>query len=201
MLISTVSSRWKKILQTMSKGVQQVTIIQLIFGFLYLLFTSCSSQTHFDSDKIQSKLSDIKINDDRNKVITYLGKPTNIGSENYQGNKFEVLEYSDEKGIALGFITLDSRGTKVKGRSLWIARNKPENDFNFLLKNVLSGAKLSISFRTCDRHHIGEMKVDAEQGIFIGLDRGKVSYISWSSPDLTKLRIEEFNIKCSDRQK
>ena len=177
---------------------------QFLFAILFLvLVASCKSPSSSPSRMPGSlnHIADISIGDSKNAVLDKLSPPGSKSVEKYQAIEFEVLEYSGTDGIPLGYLTLEPKTGLVVGRTIWISRTQPESNFSFLQKHVVPQAIFAKTLITCDKHHGGEVRVDSERGISVGIDRGSVFLISWSNSQLTKLRIEQFGVKCPERQK
>jgi hypothetical protein len=147
-----------------------------------------------------NRVADISIGDPKKVVVEKLGTPSSKNVEKYRTSEYETLEYSEVDGIPLGYISLDSKTEAVAGRAIWIPRSRPEGDFAFLQKQIIPEGKFNKTLVSCDKHHWAEFKVDTEKGIFVGIDRNGVFLISWSNPELTKLRVEQFFLKCPEAQ-
>jgi hypothetical protein len=167
------------------------------------LLVSCKSPSTNSDRKLDSsnRLKDISIGDLKKSVLEKMGPPNSKNIEKYQTAEYEIFEYTAVNGIPLGHITIDSKMGTVAGRAIWITKSQSESDFSILQKQVVPDGKFTQTLVSCDRHHWAEFKVDPEKGIFVGVDRNGVFLISWSNPQLTQLRIEQFAVKCPERQK
>jgi hypothetical protein len=166
------------------------------------LLVSCKSSSTNPDRKPNSpnRLKDISIGDLKKSVLEKMGQPNSKNIEKYQTTEYEIFEYTAVNGIPLGYISLDSKLGTVAGRAIWISKSQPESDFSILQKRLAPEGRFTKTFVSCDKHHWAEFKVDPEKGIFVGVDRNGVFLISWSNPQLTKLRIEQFAVKCPERQ-
>lgn len=169
---------------------------------LMALLVSCKSpSTNLDrKPNSPNRLKDISIGDLKKSVLEKMGPPNSKNTEKYQTTEYEIFEYTAVNGIPLGYLSLDSKTGIVVGRAIWIAKSQAESDFSILQKQTVPEGKFTKTFVSCDKHHLAEFKVDPEKGIFVGVDRNGVFLISWSNPKLTKLRIEQFAVKCPERQ-
>ena len=124
---------------------------------------------------------------------------TSINSEKFPSAEYKVLEYSKPDGVPSGYISLDPDTGNVAGRAVWISEGQPGQGFSYLQSRMFP--KMSFeTFFSCDKHHTDEIKIDRNNGVFVGMSRGSVILVSWSDPRLTKLRLDQFFLKCPERQ-
>lgn len=170
--------------------------------FLILPIVSCKSPSTITARTpgSWSRVADISISDSKKAVVEKLGAPSSKNVEKYQTTEYEILEYSGANGVPLGYISLDFKTETVAGRAIWIRKSQPESDFAFLQKQIVPEGNFKETLVSCDKHHWAEFKVDADKGIFVGVDRNGVFLVSWNNPRLTKLRVEQFFLKCPERQ-
>lgn len=178
--------------------------IKKILGlaFSLLAFSSCGSllKGAEKAPHSKNKIYDISIGDSEANVLKMLGTPSSKSMITYQKYQFQVFEYDSADGTPLGHVTIN-RERKVAGYATWISRNQSESHLDYLTKHFFPNAKLTLSLVTCDLHHHGDVKVDRERGIFVGIDQGHVFYASRSNHKLTELQIKQFSVTCPDRQR
>jgi len=170
-------------------------------AIVILVTSSCTTVTRQSDVPVGSfgPIASVSIGDSRASVIKKLGSPCSENSEKFPANEYEVLEYSKENGVPTGYISLDRDSGKVAGRAIWVSETQPEQEFSHLQSQMFPKSTFE-TFITCDKHHADEVKVDRGNGIFVGMHREHVILVTWSDPKLTRLRIEQFGIKCPERQ-
>lgn len=169
---------------------------------LVLATSSCkSTSARIDTASASlGPIASISMADEKPSVIAKLGPPQSQSSEKFPSAQYDVLEYSSNSGIPAGYISLEPGSSRVAGRSIWISEGQPEQEFRYLQEKLFPHAEFQ-TFVSCDKYHADAVKVDQKLGLFIKLHKENVVLVSWSDARLTKLRIDQFSLKCPERQK
>lgn len=146
-----------------------------------------------------NSIGTISLGEPKASVFKKLGPATSETSDKFAAAEYKILEYS-KSGMPEGYISIDPDSGKVAGRSIWISEKQPEQEFSYLQTRLFPQSEFE-TLITCDKHHADEMKVDRKNGIFVGMQKGHVNFVSWSDARLTQLRIDQFFLKCPERQK
>lgn len=175
-----------------------------VISVFTILLTICSCKSVMPKSEgaagVLGPITEVSIGDSRTSVIDKLGPPTSKNTEKLLNVDYEVFEYSRKDGLPIGYINLDRDSGKVVGRAIWVSETQPEQEFSYLQSRMFPHSAFE-TFITCDKHHADEVKVDRHNGIFVGMQRGHVILVSWADSRLTKLRIDQFFLKCPERQK
>lgn len=169
---------------------------------MILVVGGCKSINHQGAASINSlgPMAIVSIGDLKESVIKKLGPATSETSDKFPTTQYKVLEYSKNDGVPVGYISIDPGSGKVAGRSIWISEKQPEQEFNYLRSRLFPQSVFE-TLITCDKYHPDEMKVDRKNGIFVGMQKGHVIFVSWSDARLSQLRVDQFFLKCPERQK
>jgi hypothetical protein len=177
----------------------------ILFILLSLELAACSSSPVRRKDDglptmtgRLSRFSGIRLGESVASLKQKLGEPSSLSSEKYGGLEFRVLAYNTSVGSELAFFSVDAND-QVVGESVWIAKEQKESDLEWLTKNYFS----NFSFETyypCKITGHQKFLIDRSHGVLIGVEEGKVIYLSQSSLELTNLRIADFYNKCPQVQ-
>jgi outer membrane protein assembly factor BamE (lipoprotein component of BamABCDE complex) len=145
------------------------------------------------------KIMKVSVGQTISQLKEILGSPSSTSTETFPSAKFEVWEYSFSNHKPSGFFTLDSTNKRVVGRSIEFY-GSDAYDVDKLLNDHFKEKKFDQKYAPCHARGHEEVLVDALNGIFIATRDGKALMVSWADPQLTKLRIEDFYLKCPKLQ-
>lgn len=170
----------------------KILILLTIFSFFSCETKSIQSNSPSDinsTTELGSKFTSIEKN---------IGKPNEINIEKYGSNSFKVLEYYDKNQRPLKFYTVDQKDIVIS-KSTWVQPEQKSSDLSWLLKNEFPNLNFK-NYVPCETSGDQKFLVDEDRGIFIGHHEQKVVLISQSSPELTKMRINQFKTICPQLQ-
>lgn len=127
-----------------------------------------------------------------------IGKPSETNIEKYGSKSFSVLEYYDKNQQPLYFYTVDQNNIVVS-KSKWVQPEQQAANLNWLLQNQFPHQHFK-KYNPCETSGDQKFLIDQDQGVFIGHQGNKVLFISWSLPELTAARINQFKTKCPQLQ-
>lgn len=177
----------------------------MLFILLSLELAGCStspvrqkSDVLFPMTGRLSRFADIRLGESVTDLKRKLGEPNSLSGEKYGGSEFRVLTYNASEGSELAFYSIGSQD-QVVGESVWITKEQKESDLEWLTKNYFSNFRFE-TFYPCKIAGHQKFLIDRVHGVFIGVEDGKVIYLSQSDSELTNLRIADFYDKCPQVQ-
>lgn len=173
---------------------------------LFLLITACTSVAErpvaptfsLQLSGALAKFSNQNLGESTGELKKNLGKPSETGTEKYESIEYQTLDYNSASGAPLAFYTINA-SNEVVGKSIWIAKDQQESDLNWLLRNRFEGIKFE-TYTPCKTHGAQKILVAREQGLFVGVDGRQVIFVSNCLPQLTDIRIKQFEIVCPQLQ-
>jgi hypothetical protein len=132
------------------------------------------------------------------RVTEVMGKPASMNIEKFPSIEYEVWEYSSSQGGSLGYFTVDPQNKRVIGRSVEVD-NKDGYPLGQLVQEDFPKNKFD-QYIPCHGRGSELVLVDSAQGIFIIARNNRVSLVSWADQQLTKLRVDQFYLKCPQIQ-
>jgi hypothetical protein len=159
---------------------------------------SSGATSQFHLSGVLSKFSNQKLGESAADLKKNLGEPSETGAERYGSIEYQTLDYNSGDGAPLAYYTLNLN-KEVVGKSVWIAKDLPESDLNWLLQNRFAEIKFE-TYTPCKTHGPQKMLIAKDQGLFVGVDGQRVVYISNCAPQLTDVRINQFEISCPQLQ-
>lgn len=169
----------------------------MIILWIFLSFSSCKMKS-VQEDRPLNIYSNEELGQTFDTVEKNIGKPSEINTEKYGLKSFKVLEYEKNQRPFM-FYTVDQNNIVI-GKSVWVQPEQQAASLNWLVQNQFPKNRFK-NYTPCETSGDQNFLVDQSQGIFIAYQGVKVLLISWSSTELTTIRIAQFKNKCPQLQK
>jgi hypothetical protein len=175
------------------------SLVLYLSTLLSFSYSSPSKQQDVQFNPSIDRFMNIQIGDSEGQIKTVLSAPQSYNSEKFSSREYRVLEYSTPERDPAAFFIVDPKTNRIAGRSIWISPQDTESNLDRTLRKHFASHRFQ-KYIPCQSSGPEEVLIDQDHGVSIVTQNKQVQMLSWSDPDLTRLRVARFYEKCPQLQ-